>query len=321
MPLIAIGLSPLISPAPMDGHRLAWLAGVCVAAGALVMGLAARSVARPLNRIRDALKDIEQGDLTVRLPIDDLGELGRLAEGVNDLAAGMREREVLRELFQRQVGQAGLADLALGDGPTHSGTRRVVTVLFVDLRGYTRFSETNPPEDVVAMLNRFFRVVVAEVSREGGWVNKFEGDAALCLFGAPQDQDDHADRALRAAANLPRAIDEADDVLGAGIGVATGEVIAGFVGTAERFEYTVIGDVVNLASRLCDEAKTAPSGVLASNSTLQAAEHREAWVPAGRLTIRGRREKAVVYTLREAQARRSRRKGTPQASRPKRSAP
>jgi adenylate cyclase len=322
VPLMAIGLSPLISPAPMDGHRLAWLAFVCVAAGALVMGLAARSVARPLNRIRDALRDIERGDLEVQLPIDDLGELGRLAEGVNDLAAGMRERELLRELFQRQVGNSGLADLAIQQrGATAEGTRRQVTVLFVDLRGYTRYSETHEPEEVVAMLNRFFRVVVAAVIREGGWVNKFEGDAALCLFGAPSDQEDHADRALRTAAALPKELAQADDLLGAGIGVASGDVIAGFVGTAERFEYTVIGDVVNLASRLCDEAKTTRSGVLAAASTIQDARQRDNWSPAGRLSIRGRREKAVVYAPKEVQTRRSRRYGTPWSSSSERSAP
>ncbi|MEI2697053.1 MAG: adenylate/guanylate cyclase domain-containing protein [Microthrixaceae bacterium] len=119
------------------------------------------------------------------------------------------------------------------------------------------------------MLNRFFRIVVAVVNREGGWINKFEGDAALCLFGAPQVQPDHADRALRAAAALPRELAFDQDVLSAGIGVASGDVLAGFVGTPERFEYTVIGDVVNLASRLCDEAKHTPNGVLASVSTVK----------------------------------------------------
>ena len=224
-------------------------------------------------------------------------------------------------VLQRQVGQAGLADLAIDQGISGTGSKREVTVLFVDLRGYTRFSESHPPEDVVAMLNRFFRVVVAEVSRAGGWVNKFEGDAALCLFGAPQDQPDHADRALRAAVSLPAALEAADDLLGAGIGVARGEVIAGVGGTPERFEYTVIGDVVNLASRLCDEAKAVPSGVLASSSTILSASQREAWVPSGRLTIRGRQEKAAVYTLRPAQKRRARRYSTPWSSKPESSAP
>ncbi|HTO00879.1 MAG TPA: adenylate/guanylate cyclase domain-containing protein [Microthrixaceae bacterium] len=323
IPLAAIGLSPLITPVPMDNARLGWLAGACVVAGGLVMGVAARSVARPLNRIRQALKAIERGDLDVRVPIDDLGELGRLAEGVNDLAAGIREKEALREVFARQVGQEGLADMALDQtiNPHGSGTRRTVTVLFVDLTGYTRFSESNPPEEVVALLNRFFRVVVSVVIREGGWINKFEGDAALCLFGAPQDQADHADRALRAAAAMPAELRATADMLGAGIGVATGEVIAGFIGTEERFEYTVIGDVVNLASRLCDESKSSTTSVLASETTIRAAQRRDQWRPAGRLTIRGRRAKAVVYTLREAQPRRARRYGTSRPSRAERSAP
>jgi adenylate cyclase len=279
VPLIAVSLSSVIGPEPLDGRRLTWIAAISFVAGGVVMGVAATSVARPLLRVRDAMRQIERGELDAHVPVDDLGELGRLAEGVNNLADGIREREALRELFNRQVGQAGLADLALDAGGPVAGERREVTVLFVDLRGYTRFAETHPPEAVVAMLNRFFRIVVAVVNREGGWVNKFEGDAALCLFGAPQDQPDHADRALRAAAALPRELARADDLLSAGIGVASGAVLAGFVGTAERFEYTVIGDVVNLASRLCDEAKATQGGVLASDSTVTAAAQSDPWIP------------------------------------------
>jgi len=323
VPLIAIGLSPLISPEPLDANRLAWLALVGGVAGGVVMTMAAISVSRPLNRVRDALREIEQGNLDVHVPIDDLGELGRLAEGVNDLVAGIREREELRDLFGRQVGQAGLADLALSGGePTATGDRRTVTVLFVDLRGYTRFAERHRPEEVVAMLNHFFRVVVAVVNREGGWVNKFEGDAALCLFGAPQDQPDHAGRALRAAEAIPRELSVAGGLLRAGIGVATGEVLAGFVGTPERFEYTVIGDVVNVASRLCDHAKSERNAALASAATVEAAGLPEEWAPAGRLAIRGRREKAEVYApVGGSEGRRSRWYGTPRASRAPRSAP
>jgi adenylate cyclase len=322
VPLIAIGLSPLISPEPLTGDRLAWLALVGAVAGGVVMTIAAISVSRPLNRVRDALREIERGNLDVHVPIDDLGELGRLAEGVNDLVDGIREREQLRDLFGRQVGQAGLADLALSEGePTTTGHRRTVTVLFVDLRGYTRFAEHHRPEEVVAMLNHFFRVVVAVVGREGGWVNKFEGDAALCLFGAPQDQPDHALRALRAAEAIPRELRVAGGKLGAGIGVATGEVLAGFVGTPERFEYTVIGDVVNLASRLCDHAKTEPGAALASAVTVAAAGHPDDWRPAGRLAIRGRSEKAEVYAPAGEPARRSHWYSTPWSSKAPRSAP
>ena len=327
VPLVAIGLSPLIAPTPLDATRLAWLALVGAAAGGLVMTIAAISVSRPLNRVRDALRRIEQGDLDVHLPVDDLGELGRLAEGVNDLVAGIREREALRDLFGRQVGQAGLADLALSDAePTASGDRREVTVLFVDLQGYTRFAERHRPEEVVAMLNQFFSVVVAVVNREGGWINKFEGDAALCLFGAPQDEPDHAARALRAAAAIPRELEQSGGLLRSGIGVATGQVLAGFVGTPERFEYTVIGDVVNLAARLCDLAKEERTPALASASTVQAAVAEDGladgWHPAGRMAIRGRREKAEVYAPElPVPARRARWYGTPWSTRAPRSAP
>lgn len=321
VPLIAIAFSSVIGPEPFDGQRLGWIAGISFIAGGLVMTVAAISVARPLLRVRDAMRRIELGDLDSRVPVDDLGELGRLAEGVNNLADGIRERETLRELFNRQVGQAGLADLAMSVGGPVDGERREVTVLFVDLRGYTRFAETHPPEEVVAMLNRFFRIVVAVVNREGGWVNKFEGDAALCLFGAPQDQPDHADRALRAAGALPRELTHSDQVLSAGIGVASGDVLAGFVGTPERFEYTVIGDVVNLASRLCDEAKQTPGGALAAASTIDAATMTDQWASAGSLSIRGRRGKAAVYSLREPQPRRSRRYGIPFVSKAERRAP
>ncbi len=298
VPLVAIGLNPLIAPVPLGGDRLAWIAVVGAFAGGIVMMIAANSVARPLNRVRSALRRIEQGDLDVHVPIDDLGELGRLAEGVNDLVAGIREREALREAFGRQVGQTDLAELAMShDEPTATGERREVTVLFVDLRGYTRFSERHSPEDVVSVLNRFFAIVVAVVAREGGWVNKFEGDAALCLFGAPQDEPDHAARALRAATAIPKELDRSEALLRAGIGVASGQVIAGFIGTPERFEYTVIGDVVNVASRLCDLAKDEQAGVLATSATFQAAGRPEEWSSAGRISVRGRREKAEIYRL------------------------
>lgn len=301
IPLAAITLGNLFNPQPLDPDRLAWIGSMSVLAGGVVMLIAARSVTRPIERIHRGLQQVEAGELDVELPVDDLGELGRLTQGVNHLAAGIREREELRDLFSRQVGQAGLADMAgLGTVGESHGELREVTVLFVDLRGYTAFAERHPPTEVVEMLNRFFGVVVAVVNREGGWINKFEGDAALCIFGAPQDQPDHADRALRAAHALPRRLLSDGGPLFAGIGVASGEAVAGFVGTPERYEYTVIGDVVNLASRLCESAKKHPTGVLASATTLHAARSHDGWKPAGRIEVRGRRERAVVFTLDDA---------------------
>lgn len=295
VPLAGLGLSPFVARSAEDTARLPWLGLAGVIGGGAVMAVATVSVSRPLGRVREALRRVEQGDLDTVVPVDDLGELGRLAEGVNDLVAGLREREKLRERFGRQVGQAELADID-EDGPG-SGDQREVTVLFVDLHGYTRYSEHHSPRQVVAMLNRFFRVVVAVVNREGGWVNKFEGDAALCIFGAPGDQPDHAARALRAAAALPRELAHSAIPLTAGIGVATGNALAGFIGTPERYEYTVIGDVVNLAVRLCDLAKEEPSFALADLKTLEEAGMPEEWGDLTRVRVRGRRDRPTVATL------------------------
>lgn len=293
VPLLALGLAPSAVDGDLSSDwRTVLLLATGVFAGGLVMRAAAGSVAGPVNRVRRAMRRVEQGDLDVRLPVDDLGEIGRLSSGFNEMVEGLREREQLHELLDKQVGaevtQHSLAEPHLG------GERRTVTVLFVDLTGYTAFAERHSPERVVKALNQFFQVVVDVVNEEGGLVNKFEGDAAMCVFGAPMDQPDHAARALRAAARLPDEVAGLVDTPDAGIGVATGEAIAGFVGTDDRFEYTVIGDVVNLAARLCELAKQRSSGVLVGSETVAAAAADGAWRTAGRVEIRGRRQGAEV---------------------------
>ncbi len=298
VPMLAIGLTASIHPEDIAADRLGWITIVSALAGGIVMALAARSVLRPIRRIRDGLRAVEIGDFDVNLPVDDLGELGRLTEGVNHLAAGLKEREQLRDTFEKQVGEAGLADLVLeGEEPTRVGELREVTVLFVDLTGYTGYAQRMPPEEVVDMLNQFFGVVVAVVNREGGWINKFEGDAALCIFGAPRDQPDHALRGLRAASSIPIELDRLGGTLSARIGLSTGEVLAGFIGSQERHEYTVIGDVVNVAARLCDVAREQTSGVLADASTIDAVQAADGWKRAGRVEIKGRTGKTFAYTL------------------------
>src|SRR5207237_6672377 len=119
------------------------------------------------------------------------------------------------------------------------------------------------------LLNRFFTGVVRVVADEGGWVNKFEGDAALCVFGAPADQPDHAARALRAARRLAAELERLG--VDAGIGVSSGRVVAGNIGAEDRYEYTVIGDPVNEAARLSEAAKTRPSRLAASEESVSRA--------------------------------------------------
>jgi adenylate cyclase len=271
---------------------LIFIGSVGLIASFTLIAAAAHSVAQPLERVRAALERVEAGDLTVELPVDDGGEVGRLEAGFNHMVSGLRQRQRLEDLFGRYVG-AAVASRALERGEVLGGERRLASMLFVDLIGSTRMAARLPPELVVATLNRYFRAVVQVVAAEGGWVNKFEGDGALCVFGAPGDDRDHATRALRAARRLHRAFVDAGDggqPLDAAIGVSGGEVVAGNVGSPERFEYTIVGDPVNVAARLTDLAKDRPGRVLASDSVIGAADPAEQahWEAAGSTILRGR---------------------------------
>ncbi len=276
-----------------------FLAGVGLLVGMLAMNVAARSVAEPLAAVRDGIARIEDGDFDVSVPVDDGSEVGLLEAGFNRMAAGLRERERLRDLFGRHVGRE-VAEAALErDGVELGGELREVGAVFVDILGSTALAARRPPREVVAALNAFFRIVVEEVEVHGGWVNKFEGDAALCVFGAPTRRPDAACDALRAARLLhERLRSELPDV-DAGIGVSAGAAVAGNVGTEERYEYTVIGDPVNEAARLCELAKRRPERVLASAAvvTRSGAEEAACWeLHDETVTLRGRDETTRLAT-------------------------
>jgi adenylate cyclase len=169
-------------------------------------------------------------------------------------------------------------------------------VIFVDVIGSTRLAATRSPHEVVELLNRFFGEVVEVVEAHGGWINKFEGDAALAVFGAPQDLDDAHGRALAAAREIDRRLRSSVRELEAGVGVGSGTVVAGHVGHEHRFEYTVIGDPVNEAARLADLAKEHTPHVLASARTVELAGGSEAgsWALGEAVELRGRAEATVL---------------------------
>ena len=233
----------------------------------------------------------EAGRANVAVPVDDGGEIGFLQAGFNRMAEGLRERQHLEDLFGRHVG-IDVARRAVAGGATLGGEQREVTVLFVDLIGSSELGERMEPGRVVALLNEFFAAVVAEVTAQSGWVDKFEGDGAMCVWGAPEDQPDHAARGLRAARALGRRIAELRQrhpELDAGVGVSSGVVVAGNIGTEDRFEYTVIGHPVNEAARLTEVAKHQPERVVAAASAVERASEPEAtaWHGAGETMLRG----------------------------------
>jgi adenylate cyclase len=268
------------------------LGGVALIVGVAVMALTARSLADPLESMRGAVRRVQRGDQDVEVDVYDGSELGLLQAGFNRMVAGLREREELRDLFGRQVGEE-VARQALDRGITLGGEELEVAVLFIDLVGSTELAHQRPPAEVVELLNEFFCVVVEVIDDEGGTVNKFVGDAALVVFGAPLPHDDAAGAALRAARRLRERLAEEVPQCDVGIGVSAGTVVAGNIGAQQRFEYTVIGDPVNEASRLTELAKQHDGRVLASEAALRrAGDDAEAgrWALGDAETLRGRAE-------------------------------
>jgi adenylate cyclase len=267
------------------------LAVIALFFGFVLMWILSWLTATPVRVVRAALKHVEQGDLDCNVVVFDGTELGELQRGFNSMVEGLKERERVRDLFGRHVGRE-VAAAAEQQRPKLGGEERYVAVIFVDIIGSTQLVTGRPATEVVDLLNRFFAVIVEEVDRHHGFVNKFEGDAALAVFGAPNRLDNPEDEALAAGRAIARRIRDEVPECEAGIGVASGEAVAGNVGAKERFEYTVIGEPVNEAARLCELAKSTPSHLLASSETVQNASESECghWTFGDTVTLRGHDE-------------------------------
>ena len=277
------------------GEAVIFLAVLAAGTGLLALASAAGSIARPVAAVRRGLERVEEGEFDIRVGVDDASEIGLLEAGFNRMAAGLEERERLRDLFGRHVGR-DVAAAALGTEVKLGGEEREIAALFVDVTGSTTLAARLSPGDVVAILNRFFAIVVAVVESNGGLVNKFEGDAALCIFGAPMLCPDCAGDALSAARQLAARLQTEVRELDFGIGVSAGVAVAGNVGAEERFEYTVIGDPVNEAARLSELAKGRPERVLASGRALGGARDDEAarWHVGEAVVLRGREDATEI---------------------------
>jgi class 3 adenylate cyclase len=263
-----------------------------IAALSLLLGiratvLVAGSISDPVREVVDAMAEIEHGASTY-VAVYDPSEIGRLQAGFNRMVTGLAERERLRDLFGRHVG-TDVARRAVEHDAALTGDVRDVGVLFVDLADSTLLAATRPPQEVAELLNDFFRLVVGAVDDHRGLINKFEGDAALAVFGAPLRVDQPASAALAAARALTRNL-RALPVVDFGIGISSGSVFAGNIGAENRYEYTVIGDPVNEAARLADHAKSRESRILASGSAITSADpsERRHWVLKGSTVLRGR---------------------------------
>jgi adenylate cyclase len=246
--------------------------GLC---SAILIG---RSVAQPVDQLRVAAQAVREGQLDVQVPLRRADEFGALISEFNRMVTGLREKEHLRQSFGLHVGRKA-AEQILARDPGLGGTEQVITVMFVDIRSFTARSAHLSPDKAVGLLNEFLHAMVEVVEGEhGGMINKFLGDGFMALFGVGTDSHNHADRALAAGRSMERALERlnlerlqrGEEPIAIGIGINTGPAIVGSIGSPARMEFTVIGNTVNVASRIEGLNKTVGTSLLISKTTRDA---------------------------------------------------
>lgn len=283
-----------------------FLAGASVISNILLTLLATRSLLAPLGKLTRAMRSVIGEDgLSTRVTVASNDEIGDLTDSFNTMLGELQQGQRMRDLFGRYVSKE-VATQVLQEGGAHlGGVNSQATALFADIRDFTSLAERLSPTEVVEILNRYYTRMVDVIVAEGGIVNKFGGDSLLAIFGVPIRQSDHALRAVRAAWQMNRALAEfnAEQLsrglppISIGIGVSSGEVLAGNVGGEARLEYTIIGDPVNLAARLQSLTKEYGAPVLLSEYTALGLGANADVSALGMVQIRGKAKEIQIYQL------------------------
>jgi adenylate cyclase len=254
---------------------------------------------RPIRDLAEETVRVANGDYSQRLPVVQDDDLGALAASFNRMQAGLAERQRLQAAFGTYVDPSLAARLLQQGDDVFTGERRQVTVMFVDVRDFTPFAEANTAEDTVSRLNALFEIVVPAVVDAGGHVNKFLGDGALAVFGAPNALADHADTAVNSAVLIHRLVAERfGGELRIGIGINTGLVIAGTIGGGGKLEFTLIGDTVNVAARVEQLTKNTGDAILLTQQSVDALVTRPlGLIDRGSHALKGKSAAVQVFGL------------------------
>jgi adenylate cyclase len=274
------------------------LSAVGLALGFAAMWIAGRSLVEPVEIVRKAVGRVQRGELDTEIPVYDGSEVGLLQAGFNQMTAGLRERERIREAFGTYLDRE-VAEHILSSEMALEGEEVEVTAMFIDIRDFTGFAERASASEVVAAINRLFERIVPIVHAHGGYVDKFVGDGLLAVFGAPRRQPDHADRALAAALEIESAV---AGLLPIGIGLSSGMVIAGNVGGGGRLEFSVIGDAVNVAARVEETTRATGDTVLVSASTRSLLSEPSSLEERPAVPLKGKSESVALFAPRRTRA-------------------
>lgn len=281
------------------------LAGIGIGALFLTLSLGiglANGITSPVRTLVAGMQEVARGNLRQRLHVRREDEIGFLARSFDDMVAGLEEKEKIRDVMQKVVSPE-IAHELLQRGVTLGGEMRDATILFADIRGFTTLSEGMPPPELLSFLNEYFSRISRIIEQEKGVIDKYIGDEVMAIFGAPLPSADHALRAVAAAVGMLQELAQLNreqqrpTPLRIGMGIATGPVVAGNVGSPERLNYTVLGDTVNVASRLQGLTKEYQVPLVVSGPTYEQVATKFSCRLLGKVAVRGRQQETTLYTV------------------------
>ena len=297
----AVGIVGLRHESDLTDLGIAAVVSAAIA-GTVSLGLTlllAESVTAPVGALKEATERVGRGDFDARVPVVTTDETGALARAFNQMSSGLEQRERLREAFGTFV-DPDLTERVLEEGTDLAGEEVEVSLLFMDVRGFTAYSESADAREVVARLNDLYGAVVPLILRHGGHANKFIGDGLLAVFGAPDRLADHADRAVAAGIEIAQLVRERyHGELRVGIGINTGKVVVGTIGGGGRLDFTVIGDPVNTAARVESATRQTGDDLLITEATRAAlCTDLGSWEDRPPVELKGKKQEVPLYASR-----------------------
>lgn len=272
--------------------------------GLWLVVLFARTISEPAKRIIEVTEKVRSGDYTGWISVVSNDEMGYLGDRVNEMVKGLREREKIRESFNLCTSPEIASQILAADSRT-GGELRTVTILFSDLRGFTPMAEKNSPQMVVESINEYFDEMTSAIIDNGGVVLQYVGDEIEAVFGAPNDEPEHGDKAVKAALAMRARLNalnirregRGQQPLKHGIGAHTGPVLAGIIGSKHKISYAMVGDTVNVASRIQDLNKEMGSDILISETTCKELKIPHKLSGPHRVFLKGKENELAVYQL------------------------
>ena len=278
------------------------LAGVLIVVGAGLSLILSTVLLKPIQSLVRGTREIAGGNFDFHVDVHNSDEMGDLANAFNGMAQDLQMKRVIEESFGRYV-SPHIVDRIL-ENPDQiwvGGANHEVSLFFADIRGFTTLTERMPPEELLALLNGYFSLATEVIVKHKGYIDKFVGDAVMAVFGAPVADPDHPVNAVRALLDLRERLADFDGATGngtrlaVGMGATLGQVVAGNVGSQTRMEYTVMGDNVNVASRLTQMAK--PGDILISSTLYERVRSMIQTEEMGSVQVKGRKKPVMVYRV------------------------